>query len=74
MKALDESIDVVESLEFSNTVRNSNRIGAKPYSSIVENICSCGHERRQHDHKITSSFNFDESCNVKNCCCPRYLE
>ena len=47
-----------------------------PYSSIVDDICWCGHERRQHSRKNIFFFDesFDESCDVEDCNCKRYCE
>lgn len=73
MIVFDKNLDNVGSQEFYNNLFNLNiTIGAKPYSSIVEHTCSCGHERVQHSRKDYSFFDFNEKCNVKDCYCKRF--
>jgi len=68
---LDNKVDILKS-ESYNVLDDSN-ISAKPYSSIVEDTCCCGHKRRQHGRKNISCFDFDESCFAENCNCKRYF-
>lgn len=64
MKALDENLDVVEYPEFNNYLDDSNKMGVQPYSSTIENICWCGHERHSH-----CGLN---KCNEKDCNCSEF--
>jgi hypothetical protein len=52
---------------------NSNRIENKPYSSIIELTCWCGHKRSQH-RRNDYSIDFDEFCVAEACNCKRYFE
>jgi hypothetical protein len=64
MNALDKNLDVVES-QFYNNYCNSNRTCVKPITSIVKDVCWCGHNRNSH-----SGLN---RCNEKDCNCKRFF-
>ena len=63
-KRLDRNLNIVESQKFHNSSLNSNRKCIKPYSSILDDICWCGHDRNHH-----SGLN---QCNEKNCNCLKF--
>lgn len=56
---LNENLDNVESQNSQKDLRNSNTMGIKPYSSLINEICWCGHDRSYH-------LNLDQ-CNECNC-------
>ncbi|HSF50934.1 MAG TPA: hypothetical protein VLA74_09265 [Nitrososphaeraceae archaeon] len=64
-KKRDRNSDNVESQKLPNNLCNSTRNNVKPYSSISDDICSCGHNRSSH-------WNLDQ-CKDKVCNCSEFL-
>lgn len=58
---IDRNSEIVEFQKLHNKVCNSNRKNIKPYTSILDDICYCGHKRNSH-----LGLN---QCNEKDCKC-----